>query len=106
MIGKLIRKSGLQALTTQRRRRIVRNPMPGFDPAYYLNQYPDVRSYPSGPLRHYLDHGWREGRDPSVGFSTNGYLSANPDVRESGQNPLLHFLEHGLAEGRKGWQKN
>ncbi|MEH3120049.1 MAG: hypothetical protein PGN25_21295 [Methylorubrum populi] len=106
-VKKLLKKTRLQALTTRRpSSSIVRTPLPGFDPIYYLYWYPDVRTFPHGPLSHYIHYGWKEGRDPSAGFSTEGYLKANPDVREGGVNPLVHFVEHGLAEGRRGWNKN
>ena len=80
--------------------------MPGFDEAYYLRRYPDVSGFKAGPLAHYLNYGWKEGRDPSAGFSTNGYLAAHADVRRGKICPLVHFLQHGLAEGRLGWHKN
>lgn len=91
-------------------RRMVRrpfaNPLPGFDPIFYLYWYRDVRTYPDGPLHHFLTYGWKEGRDPSAAFSTRGYLDANADVARGGMNPLIHFLEFGLAEGRGGWLKD
>src|SRR4051812_3041686 len=87
----------------KRRSSLIENPLPGFDPAYYLDTNPDVRSSGCNPLRHYLEHGWKEGRDPSSGFSTTGYLAANPDVDAAGENPLVHFLNSGLAEGRRGY---
>lgn len=80
--------------------------LPGFDSAYYLNAYPDVRAVGLNPLDHYLRHGWKEGRDPSAGFSTDSYLAANPDVVASGHNPLVHFVNTGLAEGRSGFFKD
>ena len=87
-VKKILRRAKLAALTTRRApSSIVRTPLPGFDPIYYLYWYPDVRVFPQGPLVHYIHYGWREGRDPSAGFSTEGYLKANPDVRESGCNP-------------------
>ncbi|MCJ2015223.1 hypothetical protein [Methylobacterium sp. J-076] len=85
---------------------LVRMPLPGFDPIYYLFWYSDVRAEGFDPLDHYLHHGWKEGRDPSAGFSTLGYLAANPDVASSGQNPLVHFVNAGLAEGRTGYVKD
>lgn len=71
-----------------------------FDANWYLSAYDDLRRSRVDPLRHYLDHGWREGRDPGPRFSTSGYLRFNPDVGASGRNPLLHYLEHGRFEGR------
>lgn len=88
-----------------RQRPLVNTPLPGFDAAYYLSRYPDVREAGIDPLKHYLRHGWKEGRDPSAGFSTSGYLRANPDVAQAGRNPLLHFVNDGLAEGRGGFSR-
>ena len=76
----------------------------GFNEAFYLWKYPDVAAQGIDPMRHYLEHGWREGRDPCESFSTQGYLAHNPDVRAAGVNPLVHFWDTGLAEGRSGWQ--
>lgn len=89
-----------------RPRSLVRAPLPGFDPIYYLYWYTDVRAAGLDPLHHYLNFGWREGRDPSAGFSTTGYLAANPDVAKAGINPLLHFVNFGIAEGRGGHAKD
>lgn len=80
--------------------------MPGFDPIYYLDTYPDVRATEADPLEHFLGEGWQEGRDPSAGFSTAGYLAANPDVASAGLNPLLHYLDYGLVEGRVGHSRD
>ncbi|MCQ8242032.1 glycosyltransferase family 2 protein [Rhizosaccharibacter radicis] len=35
-----------------------------FDPAAYLDRYPDVAAAAAMPLQHFLRHGWREGRSP------------------------------------------
>jgi len=72
-----------------------------FDPAYYLNRYPDIRDAGINPLKHYLIFGWKEGRDPSGKFDTKYYLITNPDVKQAGINPLLHFLYFGKKEGRR-----
>jgi hypothetical protein len=85
---------------------VLSTALPGFDEVYYRYWYRDVESFGGGPLAHYLQIGWREGRDPSAGFSTDGYLSGNPDVMAGGHNPLVHFLNVGLSEGRKGWEKD
>ncbi len=89
-----------------KRSSLVRTPLPGFDPIYYLFWYPDVRAAGLDPLQHYLHHGWKEGRDPSAGFSTSGYLAVNPDVGAAGHNPLVHFVNTGFAEGRGGFTKD
>lgn len=71
-----------------------------FDAEWYMARYPDVAATGADPVRHYLEHGWQEGREPGPNFSTTGYLEANGDVAATGVNPLLHYIEHGRAEGR------
>ncbi|HKP26705.1 MAG TPA: glycosyltransferase [Dongiaceae bacterium] len=71
-----------------------------FDPAWYLEAYPDVAARKVDPLEHYIRHGAREGRDPNRLFSSSWYLANNPDVTESGLNPLAHFVLRGAKEGR------
>lgn len=71
-----------------------------FDPAYYLERYPDVAVAGLGAIEHYVEYGAKEGRDPSAWFSSSYYLKKNPDVAKAGINPLLHFSEHGWMELR------
>lgn len=73
-----------------------------FDTSYYLHAYPDVAQHSVDPIRHYLEHGWLEGRNPSAVFDTNFYLTHYPDVAQSRANPLLHFIEYGRFENRVG----
>ena len=73
-----------------------------FDSDYYLGQYPDVKRSGRDPLRHYMLHGWREGRNPTREFSTTMYLMLNEDVLRSGINPFYHYILHGVNEGRLG----
>lgn len=73
-----------------------------FDRSYYLQTYPDVAHRGVDPIRHYLEHGWREGRNPSPDFNTNFYLAHYPDVARSTANPFLHFIEYGRFENRVG----
>ena len=76
-----------------------------FDRDYYLKNNQDVLVAGVDPERHYLEHGWKEGRDPSPYFNVRGYLEANPDVAAAQVEPLGHFVRHGLGEGREGWRK-
>ena len=62
----------------------------GVDQAWYLETYPDI----ADPVRHYLDHGWREGRDPRPDFSTHGYLAIHEEVSRAQQNPFIDYLRH------------
>ncbi|WP_146619988.1 hypothetical protein [Acuticoccus sediminis] len=73
-----------------------------FDAEYYLANNPDVAATGADPLRHFMSHGWREGRDPAPDFSVNDYMEMNPDVATSGANPYVHYLRHGRDEGRPG----
>lgn len=80
--------------------------IPGFDPAFYVAEYTDVKSSGLSPEQHYLSVGMAEFRDPNAHFSAKGYLSANPDVAAAGFDPLTHFLLHGLAQNYGGWQRH
>lgn len=81
-----------------------------FDPAYYLATYPDVAASPTygdKPLRHFLNHGVKEGRRPSRDFDPSAYLAANPDVAAAvakGKLPhaFYHWIVFGIGEGRPG----
>ena len=79
---RLIRKSGM------------------FDPEYYLNANPDVKTNCIDPFKHYYLYGWKEGRNPSPDFDNANYLFGNIDVLDSGMNPLFHYIKYGKAEGR------
>ena len=76
-----------------------------FDKQYYLDHYPDVRAAGVNPLKHFIRHGWKEGRNPSQRFDPTYYLDQNPDVRATGMNPLTHYLRYGITEGRVGFPR-
>ena len=71
-----------------------------FDEEYYLSHNPDVKNAKVEPTKHFLRHGWKEGRAPSEKFDCAWYLDQYPDVKNAGVNPLLHYLKYGKAEGR------
>ena len=71
-----------------------------FDAKWYLQQYPDVKTYKSGPAAHYLEYGWKEGRNPSERFDSKIYLNENLDVQNRQLNPLYHYEKFGKFEGR------
>jgi hypothetical protein len=71
-----------------------------FDKEWYLAAYQDVANAGVDPVKHYLEHGWKEGRNPSSLFSTAYYLDHNPDIKEGGMNPLLHYIKFGQFEDR------
>jgi GT2 family glycosyltransferase/glycosyltransferase involved in cell wall biosynthesis len=77
-----------------------RKPNPLFDPAYYLDRYPDVLRAKQNPLIHFLRFGGPEGRNPHPDFDSVFYLTSRPDVLAEGTNPLVHFLAHGASEGQ------
>ncbi len=72
-----------------------------FDTKWYLSKNSDVLAAGVDPVKHYLCHGWREGREPGPLFCGKDYLSANLDVKRLKQNPLLHYIRFGQKEGRK-----
>ena len=69
-----------------------------FDAFYYLKSNPDLHTLGTAVLRHYHQHGWREGRKPNPFFDPHWYLSQNRDVIG---DPLLHYILHGEREGRR-----
>lgn len=70
-----------------------------FDADYYLASYPDVHEAGVDPLRHYMAHGWREGRNPSATFDTNFYVRTHLAGSQSEICPLVHYAESGRAAG-------
>ena len=72
-----------------------------FDAQFYVTQYPDVQLTGLGPLEHYCDRGWKEGRRPNPYFDGAWYMSRYPDVVNAAINPLLHYVRYGDREGRR-----
>lgn len=72
--------------------RIGFDPGPLFDPAWYLETYPDVAASGVNPLLHYVAIGASTGYDPSLLFDSDWYLKTYPDVAAAGVNPLEHFV--------------
>jgi GT2 family glycosyltransferase len=71
-----------------------------FDPAWYLESYPDVRSAGTDPLVHYLTYGLVESRTPNPLFDPLWYLAHYPDVDGLAMEPALHYALRGGHEGR------
>ncbi len=71
-----------------------------FDEVFYRSMYRNLQSVPLDPIRHYCEHGWREGRNPSDEFDTNFYLATYSDIREAGLNPFWHYVVAGATEQR------
>lgn len=66
------------------------SPLPEFDAAWYLREYPDIAAAGVDPFEHYLLWGWREGRNPSPTFDTRFYV-ARYFAADQDENPLLHY---------------
>lgn len=69
----------------------------GFDAAYYLRAYPDVKAAGVDPELHYLTFGWKEGRNPSADFDTVFYRSVVCGATDPDLCPLVHFNSRGHA---------
>ncbi len=63
-----------------------------FDPAWYLERYPDVRDAGIDPLFHYFVQGEFEGRRPGPLFEGPWYRATYKVPGE--ENALVHFLAH------------
>jgi hypothetical protein len=70
-----------------------------FDEPYYRAMYVDVPA-DADPVRHYCEHGWREGKNPSEEFDTRFYLETYSDIRDVGMNPFYHYVLAGRGEQR------
>ncbi len=72
---------------------------------FYIDSHDDLSKAAShnrsfDPVKHYLEHGWWEGRNPTRDFCSSGYLHFHPDVARSGMNPFVHYLRYGHRENR------
>lgn len=66
-----------------------------FEAAFYLKAYPDVANSAIDPLKHYLTHGWKEGRRPTSWFDPTRYAKENPHLDPKQENLFLHLIEKG-----------
>jgi glycosyltransferase involved in cell wall biosynthesis len=74
-------------------RRVERaNKLGIFDPLWYGQAYPDVFASGGDPFRHYMTHGWREGRIPSDRFGLIRTVPGLATIDLSRTNPLLEIL--------------
>jgi hypothetical protein len=75
---------------------------------YYINKYPDMKSYfgndDQAAIRHFVLYGMAEGRQGSGSFDLNSYKNANPDLRQcfkkDNKKYYIHYINHGYKEGR------
>lgn len=63
-----------------------------FDPEWYVQTYPEVSKFKSGPLGHFCEYGIFEHRNPGPNFDTNRYLAALGHSEGVQRAPLLHAL--------------
>lgn len=70
-----------------------------FDPGWYRVEYPDIARLNADPLKHFLRHGFREGRNPGPRFHTKWYAERYAG-RLQHDNPLIDYLRSGQSEGR------
>jgi len=79
-----------------------------FDPTYYLNKYPDLKTAlnndPTSALRHFVNYGMSEGRQGIDGFDVTSYKNRYQDLRltlrNSTKDYYLHYVTAGQREGR------
>ncbi len=69
-----------------------------FDESYYRSMYADLQLGLQDPIRHYCEHGWRQGKNPSDDFDTRFYLETYSDIRNAGINPFFHYVVAGASE--------
>src|SRR5580700_10752365 len=69
-----------------------------FDPAFYLERYPDVGAARMHPFAHYLLHGAAEGRKPNPWFDPDYYLERSPEARARGGDPFIDYFIFGRSE--------
>jgi len=71
-----------------------------FEPVWYLESNPDVRSAGMNPWRHFVFLGIWENRAPNPKFNPNDYLRLNPDIAESSFTAVEHYMTFGWRENR------
>ncbi|BGE86819.1 glycosyltransferase [Methylosinus trichosporium] len=79
--------------------RLLVNERRFFDKTYYLKANPDVAASKANPFKHFMRHGWREGRNPSAAFDCLYYLATRDLSLET--NALTHYVDcvWPLSEG-------
>ncbi len=80
-----------------------------YDYSYYLDHNPDVKKAFKGDtrltLKHFVDHGMKEGRTASGDFDVYSYSRSYKDLRAAFINDpskyYMHYITYGYNEGRK-----
>ncbi len=76
-------------------------PNPIFDPSFYFDAHPALRTNGASALVHYLETGAAERHDPGALFATAYYRSQGvPRDEAAGATDLGYFLGFGAVEGR------
>ena len=69
-----------------------------FDEAFYKKKYEDIVRRGNDPLRHFVRHGYKEGRQPNEFFDTAFYKKKYlADDNET--NPLIHYILTEKTDG-------
>ncbi|MCB1540521.1 MAG: glycosyltransferase [Rhodoblastus sp.] len=64
-----------------------------FDPVWYLENYPDVRTAGIDPALHFARYGHREGRSPGPNFDSARYRAERPELDATGLSAFEHFMQ-------------
>ena len=73
-----------------------------FDKQYYITTYPEVQKLGTDPFKHYIEHGWKEGKNPSPEFNTNFYKNMYLQYNNKRNlNPLADFVDSKFNFKRK-----
>lgn len=80
-----------------------------FNPAYYANQYSDLKnafgSDEKKLFKHFIDYGMKEGRQAIATFNVTAYRNNYSDLRKAFGDNLpkyyRHYIEFGYTEKRK-----
>jgi len=63
-----------------------------FDPEWYRKAHVDVSLHGMDPFKHYIRHGWLEGRNASPVMGEDFLSRVIPDCLDTGRNPVMEIL--------------
>jgi len=64
-----------------------------FDNNYYYSNYSAIKNSGINPIKHYVCHGWKEGKNPNEHFNTNDYYNQNRRmIDKKNINPLTFYI--------------
>lgn len=77
------------------------NPNPWFDSAFYLHSNPDIAAAGSNPLRHFIEHGWKEMRNPcETAYDLLWHWVMDYATYGGTENPMIrHVAQYQTAPG-------